>query len=173
MGGIHQGEKLHMCPNCNIPVRWLGVENIIDPFWERLPRFFLYPFSIRPLLLMLGLSLFSALLTGPGIFGLLAGIAIWGLAFKYAYAILQSTARGNLTTPKLDSGTLSENFGPVVKQIGIYAAIFFAAGIVFAKLGMAGGVLLISSSASVTTGGFFQPILPETGTMSMLSTFQD
>ena len=56
MGGYRQGEKLHMCPQCNLPLRWLGVENIIDPFWKRLPKFFLYPFSPRPLLLMVGLS---------------------------------------------------------------------------------------------------------------------
>ena len=143
MGGHHQGEKLHMCPNCNLPVQWLGVENIIDPFWKRLPRFFLYPFFIRPLLLMLGLSAVAALLTGPGIISLLALVAIWGVAFKYAYAILQSTASGNLTAPKLDAQTLYENFAPVAKQVGIYVAIFFMAGIMFAKLGMAGGILFI------------------------------
>jgi TolA-binding protein len=169
MGGHHQGEKLHMCPNCNIPVQWLGVANIIDPFWKRMPQFFLYPFSFRPLLLMLGLSLIASLLTRPGIIGLLTTIAVWGVAFKYAYAILQSTARGDLTTPKLDSRTLSENFGPVVKQVGIYVAIFFVAGIVFAKLGAAGGaVYLILATLFlpamiillVTTGSLIQAVNP-------------
>lgn len=139
MGGHHQGEKLHMCPNCNIPLQWLGVENIIDPFWKRIPGFFLYPFSIQPLLLMLTLAVIATLMTS-GIFGLLASIAVWGLSIKYAYAVLQSTARGDLTAPPLDSQTLSENFGPVVKQIGIYIAIFFAAGMVFAKLGPVIGI---------------------------------
>ncbi|WP_372679784.1 tetratricopeptide repeat protein [Desulfosarcina sp.] len=141
MAGYHQGEKLHMCPNCNLPVQWLGVENIIDPFWKQLPRFFLYPFSVRPLLLMLGLSAMAALLTRPGIIGLLALVAVWGITFKYAYAILQSTAGGNLTPPALDAQTLFENFGPVVKQVGIYIAIIFAAGMMFTKLGVAVGVL--------------------------------
>ena len=143
MGGYHQGEKLHMCPTCNRPVQWLGVENIIDPFWKRLPRFFLYPFSVRPLLLMLVLSAVAALLARPGIIGLLAIVAVWGAAFKYAYAILQSTAGGDLTAPKLDAQTLYENFAPVAKQVGIYVAIFFTAGMMFAKLGMAGGILFI------------------------------
>lgn len=169
MGGYRQGEKLHMCPNCNIPVRWLGVENIIDPFWKRMPQFFLYPFSMGPLLLMLGLSLVSALLARPGIVGLLASIAVWGVAFKYAYAILQSTARGDLTTPKLDSRTLSENFGPVVKQVGIYMAIFLAAGFSFAHLGPAGGSLFLILATLflpamiillVTTGSLIQAVNP-------------
>ena len=102
-----------------------------------------YPFSLRPLLLMLVLSVLGALFSGPGILGLLITIAVWGVAFKYAYAVLQSTARGNLTPPSLDGKTLVENFGPVAKQVGIYVAIFFAAGIVFAKLGMAGGILFV------------------------------
>jgi len=140
MGDYHQGEKLHMCPQCNRPVTWLGVENIIDPFWKRLPRFFLYPFTARPLLLMVVLSALAALLSGAGIFGLLTAVAVWGVAFKYAYAVLQSTASGNLTAPKLNGPALYENFGPVIKQVGIYVAIFFTAGIVFAKLGMALGI---------------------------------
>ncbi len=143
MGGYHQGEKLHMCPNCNMPVQWLGVENIIDPFWRRLHRFFIYPFSPRPLMLMLGLAIIAALLTRPGIIGLVASVLIWGVTFKYAYAILQSTAGGNLTAPKLDASTLYENFGPVIKQIGIYIALFFAVGLAFAHLGAPGGILFI------------------------------
>ena len=135
MGGYHQGEKLHMCPNCNLPVQWLGVANIIDPFWKRLPRFFLYPFSLRPLLLMLALSVVAALLMRPGTIGLLATVAVWGITFKYAYAILQATAGGNLTPPSVDADSLWNNFAPVAKQVGIYVAVFMAAGVVFTHLG--------------------------------------
>lgn len=142
MGGYHQGEKLHLCPNCNRPARWLGVANIIDPFWTRIPRFFLYPLSVRPLALLLTLSLIMALLPRPGIIGVLFQAVIWGIALKYAYAILQSTASGNLIAPQLDAQTLFENIGPVVKQVGIYIAIFFAAGVVFTRMG-------------IVVGGFF------------------
>ncbi|VTR66602.1 conserved membrane hypothetical protein [Desulfosarcina cetonica] len=143
MGGYRQGEKLHMCPNCNRPVQWLGVGNIIDPFWKRISGFFIYPFSKRPLTLMLVLAALAALFSGMGILATLAQVAVWGISFKYAYAILQATASGDLTTPKLNSSTLTENFGPVVKQVGIYVAIFFAAGVVFAKLGIAGGAIFL------------------------------
>ena len=143
MEGVHQGEKLHMCPNCNLPARWLGVANIIDPFWTRIPRFFLYPLSIRPLALLLILSLIMALLLRPGVIGALSQAVIWGIALKYAYAILQSTASGDLTAPPLDSPTLFENIGPVVKQVGIYIAIFLATGVVFTRIGIvAGGFFL-------------------------------
>ena len=100
--GYQKGEKLHMCPNCNIPVQWLGISNIIDPFWKRIPQFFSYPFSIQSLVLMLGLASIATIFSRPGIVGLLANIAVWSISFKYAYAILQSTALGDPTTPKFD-----------------------------------------------------------------------
>jgi tetratricopeptide (TPR) repeat protein len=142
-GGYRQGEKLHMCPNCNIPVQWLGVANIIDPFWKRLPQFFLYPFSFRPLVLMGVLSVLATLLTRPGIVGSLAAILVWGVTLKYAYAILQSTAGGDLTAPPLNSESLWNNFGPVLKQFGIYIAVFMGAGFVFVHFGSALGGLFI------------------------------
>ncbi|BBO82230.1 hypothetical protein DSCO28_27960 [Desulfosarcina ovata subsp. sediminis] len=143
MGGYRQGEKLHMCPNCNQQVQWLGVANIIDPFWKCISGFFIYPFSQRPLILMLGLAVLAALLLRPGLLGVLCQIVIWGITFKYAYAILQATASGDLTAPKLNSQTLSENFAPVVKQVGIYMVIAAAAGVVFARLGIAGGAIFL------------------------------
>jgi TolA-binding protein len=144
MGGHHQGEKLHMCPKCNLPLQWLGVGNIIDPFWKRLPRFFLYPFSKRPLVLMSVLAIVAAVAPAGGIIGVLASVAVWGIVFKYAYAILQSTASGDLTAPGLGGPTLVDNFGPVIKQLGIYVVIFFAAGFVQSQLGIAAmGLFLI------------------------------
>ena len=169
MGGYHQGEKMHMCPNCNRPVQWMGISNIIDPFWKRIPRFFLYPFGVRPLALMLVLSIVTTLLFQSGIIGVLTQIVVWGVAFKYAYAILQSTAGGDLTTPPLNAKTLFENFGPVVKQVGIYIAVFFAAGVVFAQLGMVAGWIFVVSGTLflpamiillVTTESLIQAINP-------------
>lgn len=169
MGGYHQGEKMHMCPNCNRPVQWMGVANIIDPFWKRIPRFFLYPLGMRPLALMLILSIVTTLLLRPGLIGLLTQVLVWGVAFKYAYAILQSTAGGNLTTPQLNGRTLFENFGPVVKQVGIYIALFLAAGVVFARLGMLAGWLFVVAGTLflpsmiillVTTESLIQAINP-------------
>jgi hypothetical protein len=142
-GGYHQTKKLHMCPKCNLPVRWLGVANIIDPFWKRLPQFFLYPLAFRPLFLMLGLSVTGALLTRPGILGWLAAVAVWGVTFTYAYAILQATAGGDLNTPHLDADSLLNHFGPVLEQVVIYIAIFIAAGAVFSHLGRAAGGLFV------------------------------
>lgn len=134
--GYHQGEKLHMCPSCNIPVQWMGVANILDPFWKRMPQFFLYPFSSGPMLLMALLALIASIFIGPGNIGKISAIFVWGVIFKYAFSILQATAGGDLTPPKLSLETLSDNFGPVVKQIGIFLIIFGVAGITARYLGL-------------------------------------
>jgi tetratricopeptide (TPR) repeat protein len=169
MGGYHQGEKMHFCPNCNRPVQWLGVGNIIDPFWKRMHRFFLYPLSMRPLVLMLVLSIITALVVRPGIIGLVAQIIIWGITFKYAYAILQNTAGGNLISPELNAQTLFENVNPVAKQVGIYVAIFLAGAFVFTHLGMLAGSLFVVAATLflpamiillVTTESLIQAINP-------------
>ena len=140
MGGHRQGQKLHVCPNCNLPLHWLGVGNIIDPFWKRIPGFFLYPLSLRPLALMLGLSVVAALLPKTGILAVVGAVGIWGMAFKYAYAILKNTVGGDLTAPPLNATNLYKDFGPVAKQVGIYAAFYFAVGFVFVEIGRGAGI---------------------------------
>lgn len=140
MGGHRQGQKLHVCPNCNLPVHWLGIGNIIDPFWKRIPQFFLYPLYPRPLALMLGLSMVAVLMPKTGILAILAAVGIWGIAFKYAYAILQTTMGGDLTAPTLNSKNLFQNFGPVAKQVGIYLVFFSVVGFVLVEIGMGVGI---------------------------------
>jgi hypothetical protein len=147
----------------------MGVANIIDPFWKRLPPFFLYPLTFRPLVLMVVLSVLAGILTRPGIIGWVAAVAIWGITLKYAYAILQATAGGDLNAPNLDADALLNNFGPVLKQVGIYIAIFTAAGVVFAHMGRtAGGLFLFIATLFlpamvillVTTESLIQAVNP-------------
>jgi len=158
-----------MCPKCNHPVQWMGVSNIIDPFWKRIPRFFVYPLSVRPLILMLVLSIVATLLARPGIIGLLTQVLIWGVTFKYAYAILQYTASGNLTSPALNAESLFENFGPVAKQLGVYIPLGLVAAISFSLLGLAAGWLFVLAATLflpsmiillVTTESLVQAINP-------------
>lgn len=128
-GGIYQGEAIHLCPKCMIPAQWIGASNLIEPFWNRLPKFFTYPLSLRPLVLIIGVSVAGMIFSSPGFFTLIIHIAIWGMLLKYSYAALKATAKGDLVPPKLDRQTLSEDFFLVFKQIWIFAVIIF--GFVF------------------------------------------
>lgn len=62
----------------------------------------------------------------PSIFTFLVNAAIWGVLLKYSYAALKSTAQGQLSPPKINMETISEDFGVVFKQIGIYIIVGIA-----------------------------------------------
>jgi len=148
-GPYTKGEYLHLCPKCNISVDWVGVENIIDPFWHRMPKIFTYPLSPSPLILMIVLSVVTILFPGKGIFSLLShllyvlftgyasgifsgpdfycllvrGVA-WLVVLKYSFESLKTTASGDLKPPKINSETISDDLQPVFKQYGIFILIF-------------------------------------------------
>ena len=160
-GGYEKKASIHLCPKCNLPAQWIGISGIIDPFWKRLPKIFLYPFSLQPMLLMLGLAVVEMFFATPGFLNFMIKCVIYCVMLKYAFAAMKATASGDLTPPGLTAEAISEDFGVVFKQYGIYFAIgllfFFAA----AALGPIGGVtalifLLLSIPAMiillVTTG---------------------
>ncbi len=118
-----QTQTLHLCPNCRIPARWLGVENAIDPFWQRLPRFFLYPFNRWSMILMVAVAALGTLFAGRGVVSGIVGILLWGVTIKYSYAALTATASGDLTPPPLDTKSLSDDFGQVFKQFALFIVI--------------------------------------------------
>jgi hypothetical protein len=130
MDGYAPGRKMYMCPKCNVEVEWLGVKNVIEPFWKRLPLFFLYPFHYRPLGLILVLAFLQHLFSGAGLITALLSIGLWGLLIKYCYESLKLTARGNLAPPGINQQTLADDFGIVFKQYAIYIVI----GILFGLL---------------------------------------
>jgi tetratricopeptide (TPR) repeat protein len=168
-GGYSKGEFVHLCPKCNIPARWLGVASIIDPFWHRMPRIFAYPMSIRALILMIVISAASLIVSGRGFVPVLIRFAIWGVMLKYSFAALKDTAGGNLHPPEVNTKTISDNFGQVVKQMGLYFLVGVVFGFITVKFGaLPGFVFLIFSALSipamiillVTTDSFFNAINP-------------
>lgn len=134
-------KEFHLCPKCNQEVKWLGVSNLLEPFWNRLPRFFIYPFSLRPLILNLILCLAMLFFSGTSLFNNLARFAIWGIWLKYSFSALQTTAKGNLNPPDVTAQNISENFQEVFKQLGIYFALAFFFGIVVNLFGKSFGIL--------------------------------
>ncbi len=168
-GGVLQNENIHLCPKCNIETTWVGVSNIIEPFWSRLPKFFTYPFSLQPLILIISLSIAGLILSKLSLIGLLLKIVLWGILFKYSFAALKTTAHGDLTPPKITSETISEDFMQVFKQIAIYIIIGFifawlipTAGIVIAFLFLIFALLYVPAIIIllVTTNSLFHALNP-------------
>ncbi|THB65033.1 MAG: hypothetical protein D6B27_09315, partial [Gammaproteobacteria bacterium] len=46
----------YRCPICQRPISSLSMENVITPFWERLPKFFSYPINPHTISYILGLT---------------------------------------------------------------------------------------------------------------------
>jgi len=134
-GGYLQGQTVHLCPKCNIPIDWVGVENIIAPFWNRLPKIFAYPLALQTLLLMIVLAVISMLAWKMGLIGLVLNGVIWLVVLKYSFEALKTTARGDLGPPKISSETISQDIHQVLKQYLIYIILFFVGGWLVVTLG--------------------------------------
>jgi tetratricopeptide (TPR) repeat protein len=162
-------KTLHFCAKCNQEVDWVGVENLIDPFWNRMPRIFAYPVSVAPLILMAVLALATMFFSGPGLFSTLMKGAMWLIVIKYSFESLKATASGNLKAPPVNSQTISEDFGQVFKQFGIYIAIFIAFLWISAKVGPLIGIVFLLGALFfvpamvillVTTGSLINALNP-------------
>ncbi|MFZ7128220.1 MAG: tetratricopeptide repeat protein [Desulfobacterales bacterium] len=143
-GGYIAGEKIHACPGCRLPADFLGISNIVDPFWKRLHRFFLYPFGVFPVALMLVLAAASVVVNaGGGLIGALAMLLIWAVRIKYSYEVLRTTAGGDLRPPGLTADLLVKDFGLVFKQIILIILLGAACFLTAVQLGVFAFFLLL------------------------------
>ncbi|MCK5099229.1 MAG: hypothetical protein KAR45_14060, partial [Desulfobacteraceae bacterium] len=71
----------------------------------------------------------------------------YAILIKYAFSILKTTMHGNLNPPGIDTLFTTDDFGPVIKQWIMYAAIVVCGIFVFAKFGIIAGIvyLLVTS----------------------------
>jgi tetratricopeptide (TPR) repeat protein len=141
--GAHSDEKIYLCPKCNNPVQWLGVENIVAPFWIRLHQFFLYPISQQPLILMIALSMAGFIFAGSGLLHMVLRGGVWLVILKYSFEVLKTTARGNLIPPAINAQSISDDFQQVFKQFGIFIAITFMGVFLAPVVGRGAAILFL------------------------------
>ena len=162
-------ETNHFCPKCNLPVEWVGLENLIDPFWQRMPRIFAYPLSLQPLIFISVLAFATLFLSGSGLLISILRGAIWLMILKYSFESLKATAGGNLKPPPVNVQTITEDIFQVFKQFAIYFLLFIGFAYVSAKAGLIVGIAFAVVSLFfvpsmiillVTTGSFFHAINP-------------
>lgn len=123
-GGYSGSDDYFLCPKCHIQAAQLDTSNFIEPFWRRLHKFFVYPFSsIQSIILIFGLALLSTLFTKSGLIGVFLRLIPWALMVKYSFEALRATSEGNFKPPALSSNTLSENIDIVFKQIVLFIAL--------------------------------------------------
>ena len=130
--GRERGQKPRaFCPNCNQRLRWVGAANLLPPFWERLHRFFLYPFHRRTLLLLLVVSAASVLLGYIPFLSLIVQPLAFFVMLRYAYEILSTTAKGDLYPPPISSKILDHDLTPVFKLFLLLFLLAYGGFLIF------------------------------------------
>ena len=135
--GRERGQKPRaFCPNCNQRLHWVGAANLLPPFWERLHRFFLYPFHRRVLLFLVAISAANVLLGQIPILGLMVRVGTYFVMLRYAYEILKTTAKGDLYPPPLSNEVLVHDLTPVLKQFFLFFLLAVGAFLVASAAGL-------------------------------------
>lgn len=123
--GTRAGRGAPACPVCEAPLASLGAGNLITPFWHRLPRFFLYPANTVSLVLMLLLSAVTAL-SSVSFLGFLVQLLVIIVVVKYAYAVLEHTAKGHEAPPDYSGASLTGELELPFKQLLVFFVFAFA-----------------------------------------------
>lgn len=87
----------------------------IEPFWNRIPAFFLYALHPAPLILSLVFGALIAFLPFIPLY-----LLVFALMTKYSFEALIRTSEGDMDPPGLAADVFNENFGLVFKLLGIY-----------------------------------------------------
>jgi len=91
-----------VCPACDKALRKLSTAHAIPPFWKRMPDTFRYPLNGGSLSYLIGLAFFSLLFFVPlWPVVVVAALMLPLMILRYAFSVLQHTAMGHLTPPKL------------------------------------------------------------------------
>ncbi|MEF8833624.1 MAG: hypothetical protein V5A42_02050 [Halofilum sp. (in: g-proteobacteria)] len=102
----------------------------ITPFWNRMPRFFLYPLTPPGLYVLLALAVANATVLdlmqaggGGFIAGLVVSIVAAVFSIKYGYDILERTANGDTLPPRLNREILLDGYELPFKQIAVFIVL--------------------------------------------------
>jgi len=152
LSGMNKKATMYLCPKCKSMAQQLAIENVVEPFWNRLPKFFAYPFTTQVVIFIVVLSVFMTLFSAPGLFSKLIQTLLFGVLLKYGFTVIKDTAQGNMKPPEINERTISEDFGVVVKYWALGFLFFLAILISFLfimpviiGLGPAVGILLFGS----------------------------
>jgi tetratricopeptide (TPR) repeat protein len=130
----------YFCPICNIPAEHMGIGNIIEPFWARLPKFFTYPLQFQSFLFVLIAAILAAFFGNSFI----AQLLFFVISTKYAYAVLNTTAQGSVKPPELSIDLFNQDVLKVFKQYALFAIIAVATSFIFGAAGPVGGFIFLA-----------------------------
>jgi tetratricopeptide (TPR) repeat protein len=86
---------------CHEEEESLGVSNNVTPFWRRLQESFRYPINFDSLLLIIGLSILTAVAAYMP-FSILINLLLTSALLKYSFSCLDNTSHGILKAPDMN-----------------------------------------------------------------------
>lgn len=153
------------CPVCQRAMETLGSGNVITPFWQRIPKFFLYPLHSTPLIVLLVFAAVQSLAAGH-LIGLLLGLVTSVVFMKYAYLVLEQTSQGYLEPERLNASDLTEELELPFKQllivilIGVLYLYLQSSGLWFLGALLTAMLLPTSTMVLAVEHSFFKAINP-------------
>ncbi len=126
-----------VCPACDKNLHKLSTAHAIPPFWKRMPTSFKYPFNGGSLTYLIGISLFSLLFMVPlWPVVVVASLALPMMILRYAFSVLQHTAMGHTSPPKMSINFKLSELALPIKLILIMIVIGGLMGLILFPLGV-------------------------------------
>lgn len=123
------------CPLCRQAAVEVGGEDLVPPFWTRLPSFFTTPFQTQPLVLLAVITILSALVNYRSFMALLVQLVLLLAFYKYAYTLLSHRARGHDEAPAVMQALSGQGVDLALKQFAVFVILFVPLGVIGAMLG--------------------------------------
>lgn len=108
------------CPLCASELGFLGAANTAEPFWQRIPQFFLYALQRSPLSFCALLALASVFMPSS----LLLWLAVFSVTTKYFHSVIEAGSEGQREAPGLLTAFAVEGLGLFFKQLGVFLFSF-------------------------------------------------
>jgi len=117
------------------------------PFWHRLPSFLLFPMKTDSIMRIAGYSIIGGLsLLLPDMIGGLLRLILWIIFLKYAFVVMERTAKGQFDEPngmngdEGDAAQVMRQFAMLVIMVLLFALLAY----MFGKVGYGIGWLLLN-----------------------------
>ncbi len=149
--GKNQRYEGGRCFTCGEELECQGARNTAIPFWRRLPESFRYPLKSNAIILIIGISIVSAIVSSLP-FGLILTIAVEGIFIKYCFTCLNNTSDGNFLPPKIErayEGAFSIALMLVGLVISAFSIVFLIAKFTNPAFANFIAVIMIISSPAV------------------------
>ena len=142
--------KQPRCCLCSSSLVSLGAANTVEPFWNDIHRFLVYPFKVGPLMLIIAMSMLG-MLVSMSLLGAAIVIFIMIVTVRFAYAIIEAAHKGRTTPPNLSILFTADEDRLFIKQIAVFILVGTVIGVVQSTN---------STALQLITVGFFMLAMP-------------